>query len=207
MNLASTNLNQYLMQQMGVVIATNPQMIADLLEANDIDLDLATELSPIELTDVYVDNLPDNDSLKLGTAYLISRFEASSFNGQADDDEIKKYYESLEDFWGNDYSNAGGVVGAVAGTIGSGLDFGKTIAEGRQKKKYFGQDFANKQVESRQAIITGLLAKKQADSLANQKRLEEQQKTKRKRNIIIGSVVGATLIIGVILFFKLRKNG
>jgi hypothetical protein len=205
MNLASTNLNMYLMQQMGVVIATNPQMVADLLEANDVDLDLETNLSPIELTDAYVDNLPENDSLKLGTAYLISRFEGSSFNGDADENEIKKYYESLENFW--DYSNAGGVVGAIAGAVGSGADLGKTIAEGRQKKKFFGQDMAQKQAETRQAIISGLFAKKQAESIERQKKVQEEQKSKRTRNIIIGSVIGATLIIGVILFFKMKKNG
>jgi len=207
MNLASTNLNQYLMQQMGVVIATDPQMVADLLEANEIDLDLKSSLSPIDLTDAYVDNLPENDSLKLGTAYLISRFEGSSFSGQADENEIKKYYETLEDYWGDEYSNAVGVVGAVAGALGSGAELGKTIAEGRQKKKFFGQDLANKQAESRQAIISGLLAKKQAESVERQKRLEEEQKSKRQRNVIIGSVIGATLILGTILFLKYRKNG
>jgi hypothetical protein len=205
MNLASTNLNTYLMQQMGVVIATNPQMVADLLEANDVDLDLETNLSPIELTDAYVDNLPENDSLKLGTAYLISRFEGSSFNGAADENEIKKYYESLENFW--DYSNAGGVVGAIAGAVGSGADLGKTIAEGRQKKKFFGQDMAQKQAETRQSIISGLFAKKQAESIERQKKVQEEQKSKRTRNIIIGSVIGATLILGVILFLKMKKNG
>jgi hypothetical protein len=52
-----------------------------------------------------------------------------------------------------------------------------------------------------------LLAKKQAESVERQKRLEEEQKSKRQRNVIIGSVIGATLILGTILFLKYRKNG
>ena len=53
MNLASTNLNQHLMQQMGIVIATNPRLVADLLEANEVALNLEKSLEPLALTDCY----------------------------------------------------------------------------------------------------------------------------------------------------------
>lgn len=192
---------------MGIVIATNPQMVADLLEANEVALDLEKTLDPLELTDEFLENLPHNDSLKLGTAYLVNRVEDSNFDGEIDDDSIKKYYETIDDYWNEDFSNGGGVVGAVAGALGSGAELGKKIAEGRQKKKYFGQDMATKQAESRQSIISGILAKKQADSVEKQKQLEADQKSKRQRNIIIGSLVGVVLILGTIYLIKTRKNG
>lgn len=192
---------------MGVVIATNPQMVADLLEANEVALDLEKTLDPLELTDEFLENLPHNDSLKLGTAYLVNRVEDSNFDGEIDDDNIKKYYETIDDYWNEDFSNGGGVVGAVAGALGSGAELGKKIAEGKQKKKYFGRDMATKQAETRQSIISGILAKKQADSVEKQKQLEADQKSKRQRNIIIGSLVGVALILGTIYLIKTRKNG
>jgi hypothetical protein len=201
MNLASTNLNQHLMQQMGIVIATNPRLVADLLEANEVALNLEKSLEPLALTDCYLQNLPQNDSLKLGSAYLVNRFEESAFDGDVDNDTIRKYYEAIDDYWSDDeHSNW---VGAVAGALGSGAELGKSIVEAKNKKKFFGSDLAEKQASSRQAMIQGILAKKKEESDLRKK----EQDAKTKRTIIIASVVGAGLLIGVIVFLRLRKNG
>jgi hypothetical protein len=201
MGLASTNLNQHLMQQMGVVIATNPRLVADLLEANEVNLDLAKTLQPLDLTDYYLQNLPQNDSLKLGSAYLVNRFEESAFDGDADNDTIRKYYEAIDDYWSDDeHSNW---VGAVAGALGQGAELGKSIVEAKSKRKNFGSAFAEKQASSRQAMIQGILAKKKEEAELKKK----EQDLKTKRTIIIASVVGVGLLIGVIVFLRLRKNG
>ena len=203
MNLASTNLNQYLMQQMGVVVATNPKLFSDLLEANQVALDLEKALDPLELTDAYLEELPNNDSLKLGSAYLVNRFEDSSFDGEADNDTIREYYEAIDDYWNNeDYSYLDPVT-AVAGALGSGAELGKSLVESKRKKKYFGSDLAEKQATSRQAMIQGILSKKKADS--ELKKTEQDAKT--KRTIIIASAVGLAFLIGVVVILKLRKNG
>lgn len=203
MNLASTNLNQYLMQQMGVVVATNPKLFSDLLEANQVALDLEKALDPLELTDAYLEELPNNDSLKLGSAYLVNRFEDSSFDGEADNDTIREYYEAIDDYWNNeDYSYLDPVT-AVAGALGSGAELGKSLVESKRKKKYFGSDLAEKQATSRQAMIQGILSKKKADS--ELKKTEQDAKT--KRTIIIASAVGLAVLIGVVVILKLRKNG
>jgi hypothetical protein len=201
MNLASTNLNQHLMQQMGIVIATNPRLVADLLEANEVALNLEKSLEPLALTDCYLQNLPQNDSLKLGSAYLVNRFEESAFDGDVDNDTIRKYYEAIDDYWSDDeHSNW---VGAVAGALGSGAELGKSIVEAKNKKKFFGSDLAEKQASSRQAMIQGILAKKKEESDLRKK----EQDSKTKRTIIIASVVGAGLLIGAIVFLRLRRNG
>jgi hypothetical protein len=204
MNLASTNLNQHLMQQMGIVIATNPRLVADLLEANEVNLDLAKTLEPLDLTDCYLQNLPQNDSLKLGSAYLVNRFEESAFDGDVDNDTIRKYYEAIDDYWSfdEDYSYIDPVT-AVAGALGSGAELGKSLVEAKRKKKFFGSDLAEKQASSRQAMIQGILTKKKEESDLRKK----EQDAKTKRTIIIASVVGAGLLIGVIVFLRLRKNG
>ena len=153
MNLASTNLNQHLMQQMGIVIATNPRLVADLLEANEVALNLEKSLEPLALTDSYLQNLPQNDSLKLGSAYLVNRFEESAFDGDVDNDTIRKYYEAIDDYWSfdEDYSYIDPVT-AVAGALSSGAELGKSIVESKRKKKFFGSDLAEKQASSRQAM-------------------------------------------------------
>jgi hypothetical protein len=52
-------------------------------------------------------------------------------------------------------------------------------------------------------MIQGILAKKKEESDLRKK----EQDAKTKRTIIIASVVGAGLLIGVIVFLRLRKNG
>ena len=203
MNLTSTDTNGYLMQQMGVLIVQDPSAVADLLEANDIELDSDLRLNPIEITEAYVENLPDLDSLKIGTAYLVHRNEASSFNGEIDNDTIYDYFDAINDYF-DDYSN---VAGAVAGAIGASANLGSKIVEGRQKKKYAGTDLAQKQAESRNAIISGIMAQKQADAVTQQKKIEAEQKAKKQKNILIGSVFGLVIIVGAVLVFKMKKNG
>lgn len=203
MNLASTNLNQYLMQQMGVVIATNPKIVSDLLEANEVALDLEKALDPLELTDSYLENLPHNNSLKLGSAYLVNRFDESSFDGEVDNDTIREYFEAIDNYWNDeDYSYLDPVT-AVAGALSSGADLGKSLIESKRKKKYFGSDLAEKQATSRQAMIQGILLKKKEELELKKK----EQDAKTKRTIIIASVVGAGLLLGVIVFLRIRKNG
>jgi hypothetical protein len=203
MNLASNDTNGYLMQQMGVLIVQDPSAVADLLEANDIELESSLRLDPIELTDAYVENLPDLDSLKIGTAYLVHKNESSSLDGGVDNETIYDYFDAINDYF-DDYSN---VAGAVAGAIGASANLGSKIVEGRQKKKYAGTDLAQKQAESRQAIISGIMAQKQADAVTQQKKIEAEQKAKKQKNILIGSVFGLVIIVGAILVFKMKRNG
>jgi hypothetical protein len=66
---------------------------------------------------------------------------------------------------------------------------------------------AQKQAESRQAIISGIMAQKQADAITQQKKIEAEQKSKKQKNILIGSVFGLVIIVGAILVFKMKKNG
>ncbi len=203
MDLASTNFVQNINQQMGVVIATNPRLVADLLEANQVVLDLENALNPIELTDAYLENIPNNDSLKLGSAYLVNRFEDSSFDGEVDNDAIKDYYEALDDYWGDENYSYLDPVTAVASALGSGANLGKSIVEAKDKKRYFGSDLAEKKSQSREQIIQGIMAKKQQDAEIKKKELD----AKTQKMVIIASVVGVFLVLGTIVILRMKKNG
>ena len=203
-NLASTNYNQYVMQEVGRTIASDPQKIIDLLESNDIDVDAS--VSPIDLGDVYLIELPFNDGLQLGTSYLIEK-QNSSFTGEVSNENIYSIFDSISDYWDEDTeptSNAGGLIG---GLVEGGLGVTQKVMEGQQKKKYGALDLAQKQAESRTALIQGIIAQKKAEGEAKIKQAEIESKRKKTTVITIASLVGVFAIIGTVLYLKKKRNG
>jgi hypothetical protein len=203
-NLSFTNYNQYVMQEVGKTIASDPQRIIDLLESNDIDVDAS--VSPIELGDVYLIELPFIDGLQLGTAYLIEK-QNSSFTGEVSNENIYSTFDAISDYWEEDtepMSNAGGLIGGI---VQGGLGVTQKVMEGQQKKKYGALDLAQKQAESRTALITGIIAQKKADSEAQQKKAELEAKHKKTIIISISSLIGVVAIVGVFLYIKKKRNG
>jgi hypothetical protein len=205
-NIASTNYNQHIMQEVGRIIANNPQTIIDLLESNDFIVD--PSISAIELGDAYLYELPNNDGLKLGTAYLVST-QNSSFSGEIDNEEIYDSFDAISDYWTdeNEDEETSNWVGAVAQGVGAVSNLGTTALQGAQKRKYGTLDLAQKQVESRQALISGIIAQKQAQSQIEQKKIEEQSKKNRTTIIAVASVLGVLVLIGGYVLLKNRRNG
>jgi len=205
-NIASTNYNQHIMQEVGRIIANNPQTIIDLLESNDFIVD--PSISAIELGDAYLYELPNNDGLKLGTAYLVST-QNSSFSGEIDNEEIYDSFDAISDYWTdeNEDEETSNWVGAVAQGVGAVSNLGTTALQGAQKRKYGTLDLAQKQVESRQALISGIIAQKQAQSQIEQKKIEEQSKKNRTTIIAVASVLGVLALIGGYVLLKNRRNG
>jgi hypothetical protein len=204
-NLASINYNQYAMQEVGRTIASDPQRIIDLLESNDIDVD--TFISPIALGDVYLVELPFSDGLQLGTAYLIEK-QNSSFTGEVSNENIYSMFDSISDYWNEEEEEKSNIVaGLVGGIVKGGLGVTNKVLEGQNKKKYGALDLAQKQAESRTALITGLMAQKKAEAEAKQKK--EEANTKQKKTLIISavSIIGLIAIIGTIMYIKKKQNG
>lgn len=205
-NAKTRDYNQYAMQEIGRTIVTDPQRIIDLLESNDLDVDPFS--SPILLGDTYLTELPFSDGLQLGTAYLIERQNSSSFDGEIDNDNIYAIFDELSDFWGEEEEEKSNVAAAiVGGIIKGGLGVTDKVLEGKNKKKYGNLDMAQKQAESRTALIQGIIAQKKADAEASQKKAELESKSKKNLTIAIVSVVGILAIVGVVFMIKKRKNG
>ena len=203
------------MKRMGQTIVEDKQAILDLLDGADIGIDPTA--SEIQIADAYLQNLPENDTLKYGTAYLIELKDKSSFDGEEVDNEaIYSIYDKLYDFWDiepdgyeavevdelEETSNAGGLIlGALGG-------LGNKILEGEQKRKYGALDLATKQAESQQALLAGIMAQKQAQLQAQQKAQEIKAKQRRTTVIAVSAVVGVLAITATILYFRAnRKNG
>ena len=202
--LTSNNYNQYVMQEVGRTIAFDPQKIIDLLESNDFDIE--SSISPIKLGDFYLQELPYNDGLKLGTAYLIEK-QNSSFTGEVSNENIYASFDALSDYWDEDVEDMSNVAGLIGGIVKGGLGITNKVMEGQQKQKYGALDLAQKQANSRQALIQGIMAQKKAEAEALQKQAELSAKKKRTTTIAVASVIGVVVIVSTILYIKSKKNG
>lgn len=202
--LTSNNYNEYVMQEVGRTIAFDPQKIVDLLEGNDFDVD--SFITPIQLGDFYLRELPNSDSLKLGTAYLIEK-QNSSFTGGISNENVYSNFDALSDYWSDDVEPTSNVGGLIGGIVKGGLGVTNKIMESQQKKKYGALDLAQKQADSRNALIQGIIAQKRAEAEAVQKKAELTAKKKRTVTIAVASIVGVVAILGTILYIKSKRNG
>jgi len=194
------------MKRMGNIVANDTSSFVSMLDNAGIN---ASEYdAPEMLIDKYVDELPDNDQLKVMSAYLIENQEASNFSGKIDNNEVYENYNVIYNYWDWDLSekisNAGGVVGAVAGGVGALANVGNTALQGRQKKMYGATDTAIKKQETKAELLKSVIAQKQAKSEKDKAEAEAKAK-KTKYWIIGGSVVGGLAIIGLVIYF-VRKN-
>jgi hypothetical protein len=192
------------MQKMGEVIENNKSDFVDMLDSADIS---ASEYdSPEVLVEKYVDELPDNDKLKVMSAYLIEQNSASGFSGQIDNNEVYENYNVIYNYWDwdNDPENVSNVAGLVGGIIKGGIGLSSKIVEGQQKKKFGVTDTAQKQQEAKTELIKSVIAQKQAKA-ETEKALAEAKSKKTKYWIIGGSVIGGLAIIGTLIYFLRKK--
>lgn len=188
-----------IMRQMGNILASEKDTFVDLLEANEIPVD---DMEDTKLVDVYIENLPDNDSLKTCTAYLLNE----KVNGdKVDNKGISDIFDVIYNYWTEPKSNW------VGDVIKGATDIGGKIIDAEQQKKYGASMALNKQAEARSEMLKTLQAQKQAQleaqkALAERQKAESEAKSKRKTTIIIASsVILGLATIGTIIYF-IRKN-
>ena len=202
------------MQRVGQTIVEDRQAIIDLLESAEIDMN--PNASDLQIADAYLYYLPENDSLKYGTAYLIELKDKSSFDGSVNNESIYKTYDKLFDYWddeeSDDYeqyddeeetSNVGGLIGGI---VSGGLGVANKVIEGKQKQKYGALDYAQKQAEAQQALLSGIMAQKQAQLQAQQK--ADELKAKQRKTVIIAtaSVIGVVAIITAVIYLRSKAK-
>lgn len=194
------------MKRMGDIVSNDTSSFVSMLDNAGIS---ATEYdAPEVLIEKYVSELPNNDQLKVMSAYLIENDYASSFSGQIDNNEVYENYNVIYNYWdwdsNDNYSNAGGVFGAVADSVGALANVGNTALQGRQKKKYGATDTAIKMQETKAELLKSVIAKNQAK--ADQQKATAEAKSKRTKYWIIGgSVIGGLAIIGTVIYFMRKK--
>lgn len=186
--------NAQLMNEMGKVVHDDKDAFIDLLEVSGVPVESTDDT---KLIDVYIENIPENDDLKVCSAYLLTEkmFGVDGVTNR----EVCKRYDVLNNHW-EGFSNFGW--GEV---VNKAVDVGKNVYESQQKKKTSATDLAQKKAESKTEMIKSLLAQKQAKEEKEKAQTEAKAKTK-KAWIIGGSVVGGLAILGLIVYLVKRNR-
>lgn len=200
LDLVSASDNEYIMHEVGRTLVNDPDKILDLLESNDFDVSSLS--TPIEIGDALLYELPYNEALQLGTAYLIER-DNSSFTGDVDNENIYSMFEALSDYWQEEeypeeeYSEYEEPNSNVVGAVVGGVKLARNLIQARNQKN----------AESRDALLQGIIAQKKAEAEAIRKKAELDAKKKRNTTIAIFSVVGLVAVITAMVYIKKQRNG
>jgi len=191
------------MKRMGDIVANDTSSFVSMLDNAGIS---ATDYdAPEVLIDKYVDELPNNDQLKVMSAYLIENDYASSFSGQIDNNEVYENYNVIYNYWDWDLEDQkSNIGGAIVQGVGALANLGNTALQGRQKKKFGATDTAMKMQETKAELLKSVIAKNQAKA-DQQKAIAEAKSKRTKYWIIGGSVIGGLAIIGTVIYFMRKK--
>jgi hypothetical protein len=180
-------------REIGSILATNKRDFVDLL--NESGIGASNSNTTIELVNKFVDNMPTNAKLRLGTALLINQENQEvSFDGSRtiNKDNVRNCYRVMT----NKYSNFVDPT-IIAGAIQGATQLGDTAIKGQQRKKFGGLDIAQQREAQRAEVIK---------AVADKKKSEQEQKAKTNKTLMIigGSLLG--LVVLTVTVIKLRKK-
>jgi len=180
-------------REIGSILATNKRDFVDLLNESGIAAENSN--TTIELVNKFVDNMPTNAKLRLGTALLINQENQEvSFDGSRtiNKDNVRNCYRVMT----NKYSNFVDPT-IIAGAIQGATQLGDTAIKGQQRKKFGGLDIAQQREAQRAEVIK---------AVADKKKSEQEQKAKTNKTLMIigGSLLG--LVVLTVAVIKLRKK-
>lgn len=210
----TTDAHNLLMSEVGKSLAKKRADFIELLNTTGVEAD--NSMSDVELVNRFTENLPNNKSLMISTAYMINKnnsFVNADGTEQISDNGVKLSYKIMNDFFTLDDENAveflnadgySNAAGAIAGAIGAGAGLTDTIIKSRQKKKYGVRDIAEKQAESRSEILKSIAQQKMLQAQAAQKAAERKATT--KKILLIGGI--SILVLGGLgyLIYKMKKK-
>lgn len=180
-------------REIGNILATNKRDFVDLL--NESGIAASNGNTNIELVNKFVDNMPTNAKLRLGTALLINQENQEvSFDGRRtiNKDNVRNSYRVMT----NRYSNFVDP-NIIAGAIQGATQLGDTAIKGQQRKKFGSLDIAQQRESQRAEIMKSIADKKKAEA-------EQKSKTNKTLMIIGGSLLG--LVVLTVAVIKLRKK-
>lgn len=210
----TTDAHNLLMSEVGKSLAKKRADFIELLNTTGVEAD--NSMSDVELVNRFTENLPNNKSLMISTAYMINKnnsFVNADGTEQISDNGVKLSYKIMNDFFTLDDENAveflnadgySNVAGAIVGAVGAGAGLTDTIIKSRQKKKYGVRDIAEKQAESRSEILKSIAQQKMLQAQAAQK--EAERKATTKKILLIGGI--SILVLGGLgyLIYKMKKK-
>lgn len=180
-------------REIGSILANNKRDFVDLL--NESGIAASYNDTRIDLVNRFVDNLPYNNKLRLGTALLINQENQEvSFDGRKtiNKDNVRNCYRVMT----NRYSNFvdPNLIASAVQTVG---ELGNTAIKGGQQRKGGGLEIAKQREAQRAEIIK---------AIADKKKSEQEQKAKTNKTLMIvgGSLLG--LVVLTVAIIKFRKK-
>lgn len=193
-----------LMKELGNILVRKKDDFVHLL--NESGILASTSMSDVELVNLYVQNIPTNQNLMLGSSLLFNMYnKQTGFNGEDEisDDGVKTGYFIIKDHFTNtgenaeDFENIGGAwAGAVQGAA--------QVAKGVQDKRAGALGIAQKQADTRSAMIQQVLTQRQIEAQTRKTQLENRAKT-TKTLLIIGGVVVGLALLGTVIYVIRKK--
>jgi hypothetical protein len=191
--------NELLMQETGKQLVNSKKDFVDLLNESSIPASLND--SDIELIEKFVENVPINQKLMLGTSLLVNmKNKQSSFDGSMElsDDNVKNAYHTMRTYF-IDENNSNAIGLAAVGLASGGVKLADTVSKNKQEKRNLGSNVAAKREESKQAIIQSVIEQKKA-KLEQEKQQQDNKLKQQKTIYIIGGSILALTILGIIIY-------
>ena len=194
-----SSANQIIMHELGQTLVQNKKDFVDLLNQSGVSASIND--SDIYLIETFVNNLPINKKLMLGSSLLVNiKNQQSNFNGtqELNDDDVKNGYHAMRTYFiDENYSNAIGL--AAVGLATGGVKLADSVSKNKQEKRNLGSNIAAKTEESKQAIIQSVIEQKK--SKLEQEKQQKENKLKQQKTIyIIGGSILALTILGIIIY-------
>lgn len=192
-----------------------------LFMLNNAGIEANENMTDVELVDLFLENIHNNKKLLLGTAFLISHNnKLASFDGDLEHSEegLRATHKVLYNYFDADYydnfcsaegdeqtSNVGGFGQAIAGAVGEVSKLGSGIIESKRAQKMGATDLFKKKQESKDTIVQGILAQRQAQLIAAKTKSEQKGKNIRTALIVVGGVAIIGITIAIVYTLKKKK--
>ncbi|MES2287566.1 MAG: hypothetical protein V4547_17865 [Bacteroidota bacterium] len=215
--------NTVVMSELGKILAQDRDSFITLLRY--ADLPASEQNSDAELIETFVNHVPTNRKLLIGSSFLVNHANKEvGFDGQSviSDEGVKSVHKTMYNHFNageiemDEHSNAegdsttknitrGGYGNALFGAIQQGTQLAGNIVDKQHNKKFGTQDLLLKQQNAKVDMAQAAAEQRKIQQVSKSK--EKTDKEKTKRQLIIGaSVVGGLALLGLILFLTRKKS-
>lgn len=221
------NANHVVMRELGNALIKGKQDFVDLLVYSGIPANI--NMTDLQLVDRYIDNIDTNEKLLIGSAFLVNKNNQKvGFDGEQEisDNGVKRtilvlnsYFDNTpppetdpnEDFYATsttptedeDFYNM--IPGLIGGILQQGGGIANKVIEGKQKQKFGATDMVQKKQDAKAQLTSQIMAQRQAEIEAKNKKAESQTKT-TKTLLYVGGGIVALALVGVIIYMVNKKK-
>jgi len=218
--------NRVLMEELGRLLVRHKSDFVDLLNESGVSANIY--MSDAELVNLYIEHVPYNRKLKVGTALLVNHHNKSmgfdgdtELNNEAVKDAYAVLYSYFDDVYepdeaegdaeianadGEDHSNMiPGMGQMIGGLVGKGADISSKIIDNRRRSKHGVTDDILAQREAKRQRIASVMKQRRIQAENEAKRIEAKKRT-TKTVLIVGGVVLGLTVIGVTIYMLKKKS-